>query len=253
MTAPKPFTGTALKRIACLAMLLDHIGASCLEVGVMVLWPNPTGCTTFAALAAADPAFAPLYWTDYALRMAGRLAFPLYCFLLAEGFAHTRSLPRYARRLGLFALLSEAPFDLAFFGTPLHPGHQNVYFTLLLGLGALWWLQRHPNEHTLGDWLCRYGGLTAFAAAAQLLNTDYGAMGVVLVAVFRLYRGTPLLRSLLAGVLLCDNPTALLALPLTHGYNGQRGRCSPAEAKLFYAFYPVHLALLAAVTCLLRR
>lgn len=252
-TAPtKPFSGTALKRIACLSMLLDHVGASCLEQGLMAQWPNPTGCATFAQLAAADPAFARLYWLDYALRLVGRIAFPLYCFLLAEGFLHTRSVPRYAGRLAAFALLSELPFDRAFFCTGWYPAHQNVYFTLLLGLCGLWWLHRFPADGTLRGGLRHYAGLAACAAAAQLLCTDYGAGGVLLVAVFYLYRSAPLARSGVAALLLCDSPTALLALPLTHGYNGQRGACSKAEARLFYWFYPVHLLALAAVTALLR-
>lgn len=245
-------SGTALKRIACLCMLLDHIGASCLEVGVMMHWPNPTHCTTFAALAAADPAFAPVYWADYVLRQVGRLAFPLYCFLLAEGFCHTRSVKRYALRLGIFALVSEIPFDLAFFAAGWSPAHQNVYFTLLFGLGALWWLQRCPAAGGFGSWLRSFAGLIGFAAAAQLLCTDYGAAGVVLIALFYLYRNMPMARSILAATVLYSTPAAWLALPLTHLYNGRRGRCSPAEAKLFYAFYPVHLALLAAVTLWLR-
>lgn len=245
-------SGAALKYIARISMLLDHIGASCLEIGIMTQWPNPTGCTTFAALAAADPAFAPVYWTDYALRQVGRLAFPLYCFLLVEGFCHTRSVRRYAGRLGLFALVSEVPFDLAFFAAGWQPAHQNVYFTLLLGLFALWWLRRYPAGGGFGGWLRSLAGLAACAAAAECLHTDYGAAGVVLIALFYLYRSMPMSRSILAATVLYATPAAWLALPLTHWYNGRRGRTGPVAARLFYAFYPAHLLLLAAITLRLR-
>lgn len=77
----------------------------------------------------------------FAMRGAGRLAFPLFAFFIAEGFRHTRSAGRYAARLAVFALLAEVPFDLAIAGRPFAPEGQNVLFTLLLGLLALVWLK----------------------------------------------------------------------------------------------------------------
>ena len=113
-------SGTALKRIACLSMLLDHIGASLLENGLFKqgsFWPGDVQL-------------------DGVLRLAGRLAFPIYCFLLVEGFLHTHDFKKYALRMLGFALISEWPFDWAFF-SGVYWGHQNVYFTLLLGLLAM--------------------------------------------------------------------------------------------------------------------
>ena len=75
-------SGTALKRIACLSMLLDHIGASLLENGLF-------------RCSAIDPRLVGL---DQLLRLAGRLAFPIYCFLLVEGFLHTHDLKKYSLR-----------------------------------------------------------------------------------------------------------------------------------------------------------
>ena len=113
-------SGTALKRIACLSMLLDHIGASLLENGLF-------------RCSAIDPRLVGL---DQLLRLAGRLAFPIYCFLLVEGFLHTHDFKKYALRMLGFALISEWPFDWAFF-SGVYWGHQNVYFTLLLGLALI--------------------------------------------------------------------------------------------------------------------
>ena len=240
-------TGTQLKRIACVSMFIDHIGASCLESGLMACWPNPTGAVTFRALAAADPVFARLYWLDFALRMIGRLAFPIYCFLLAEGFVYTRSPLRYGARLAVFAAVSELPFNAAFFGGLRHPGYQNVYFTLLLGLCAMALLRRFDRGNGRLS-LRQLAGVAACALAAQLLHTDYGAMGVALIAVFYQFRSQPARRDTLAIVLTVSELTAPLALLPIRAYNGQRGRCARWESYAFYAFYPVHLTALACVT-----
>ena len=112
MTALSPrrtFSGTALKTIACITMLVDHIGASCIEAGILTPGLD-AGTLSQDALSAY-----PLYRLDMVLRFTGRLAFPLFCFLLVEGFVHTHNVKGYLGRLVLFGLLSEVPFDLAFF------------------------------------------------------------------------------------------------------------------------------------------
>ena len=135
MTALSPrrtFSGTALKTIACITMLVDHIGASCIEAGILTPGLD-AGTLSQDALSAY-----PLYRLDMVLRFTGRLAFPLFCFLLVEGFVHTHNVKGYLGRLVLFGLLSEVPFDLAFFRTPFYPGAQNVYWTLALGVLAMY-------------------------------------------------------------------------------------------------------------------
>lgn len=100
LARPGPsLSGTALKRIACLSMLIDHIGAALLENGLFrqnAVWQGGVRL-------------------DFVMRMAGRLAFPIYCFLLVEGFVHTHDFRKYVLRMLGFALLSEFPFDWAFF------------------------------------------------------------------------------------------------------------------------------------------
>lgn len=225
------FSGTDLKWLALVSMLLDHLGASCLEAGV------------FARLGQLPQ---PLLLLDVCLRWAGRFAFPLYCFLLVEGFLHTHSLRRYAGRMLAFAVLSEIPFDLAFFRTPFYWDHQNVYWTLFLGLAALACLQRF-------GWRSLPGllGTVALAALAELLRTDYGALGVLLIAGLFLLRNTRWQQCLFGAVTVSYELPAPLAFLPVYYYNGQRGRCSRPAQWAFYIFYPTHLALLAAVTNLL--
>ena len=134
MTALSPrrtFSGTALKTIACITMLVDHIGASCIEAGIL------TPGLDAGTLSQDTLSAYPLYRLDMVLRFTGRLAFPLFCFLLVEGFVHTHNVKGYLGRLVLFGLLSEVPFDLAFFRAPFYPGAQNVYWTLALGVLAM--------------------------------------------------------------------------------------------------------------------
>lgn len=112
----KGLTGTGLKLIAISSMLIDHMGA----VGEEYVF------TTFAQLC------------FFLMRLVGRLAFPIFIFLLVEGFAHTRSVIKYARNLLIFAIISEVPFNLVFYSGKIWTFEgQNVYFTLLFGLMAM--------------------------------------------------------------------------------------------------------------------
>ena len=244
MTALSPrcrFSGTALKTIACITMLVDHIGASCIEAGILMPGLD-VGTLSQDTLSAY-----PLYRLDMVLRFTGRLAFPLFCFLLVEGFIHTHDVRRYVQRLLLFGLLSEVPFDLAFFRTPFAPQHQNVYWTLALGVLAMAGLKRFEKENGLPGWqgLVWAGGCAALALAA---NTDYHAIGVLIICALYMAR-TDRKRQCLAGALLFSfELTAPLAFVLVWFYNGQRGACSPLQKKAFYWFYPVHLLVLAMIT-----
>lgn len=244
-------SAAALKWIAIVTMLIDHIGASLLyglarERGGW--WKG---------------IFSHGFYN--ATRVIGRLAFPIFCFLLVEGLFHTRSRWKYLLRLGIFALISEIPFDLAFnYGDFKLAAGQNVFFTLFLGLAACaaWeWLTKgnDPNCHPLrglAAMLCA----AAAVYAAELLETDYGGLGVVLILVMYLLREKPFARDLLGVGVLClmfmlanshwIEGLAALSFPLLHLYNGQRGR---QNKYFFYCFYPAHLLILFGVLTLMIR
>ena len=107
-----------------ITMLIDHIGACVFERGLLLV----DEIRNDAAL------FEMLRNTDRILRLIGRVSFPIFCFLLVEGFFHTHNLKKYILNLGIFALISEPVYDLACAGTLFSLGQQNVLFTLLLGL-----------------------------------------------------------------------------------------------------------------------
>ena len=250
-------TAATLKGAALVSMLLDHIGYVLLPALILYGRSHP--------LAWGGETLRSVYWT---LRSLGRPAFPLYLFLLLEGFRHTRSRGKYLLRLSLFALLSEIPFDLAMNKTLLEFTYQNVFFTLAIGLAALMGvdaLHRAPGSRVL-----RGAGIVllfaAAPAAARLLRTDYNAAGVMALELLyaatwlRELRGgeTPALRTLcwcamLPALLLSSRRDwwCLLALPLVLLYNGEKGR--QPNRWFFYGFYPAHLLLLAALRALLFR
>lgn len=230
------FSGTTLKLIACITMLIDHIGASCIEARYETAENCPAGLTEF----------------DLVLRLIGRLAFPIFCFLLVEGFLHTHDVKKYIRRLLLFGAVSEIPFDRAFFRTPFAWQHQNVYWTLALGVIAMAAMQRFQDDAGRLTWR---GGAAAVvcALAAELAATDYGAIGVALIVALYLTRNSRTQQSILGAGMMLFELTAPLAFVLTWFYNGQRGRCPQWAKWAFYLFYPVHLVVLGVITNVLLR
>lgn len=232
-----------LKLIACVSMLLDHIGA------IIVLM-------AFHSAAQAGTQAGGILDLYKLLRIVGRLAFPIYCFLLSEGVAHTRNPSRYGLRLAIAALLSELPFDLALHNGPSWQ-NQSVMVTLLLGFLAL---QCMKNVKSLPLKVLMF---LPFALAADLLNTDYGAEGVALIALFFLTRELPrkhLWQAL--GVWCIFSPGHLMALnwlgkftvttqelavlamiPISL-YSGEKQSRNRFVQWGFYLFYPAHLALL---------
>lgn len=203
---------------------------------------------------------------------AGRLAFPIFAFLMAEGFYHTRSRARYARRLLVFALLSEVPFDLLAAGRPVYPFHQNVLWTFLIALGSMQLLEWAKAEPRPAARLALGAGavLGGFLAGTAFM-ADYFGPGVWMVLVFYFFRGGGWQQRLgqlagmlvLNGVLLAGQTVSLgafevpvqafavLALPLIWLYQGRQGPHGRAVRWLFYGFYPLHLLALAAAEWLL--
>ncbi len=211
----------ALKIIACMSMLVDHIGS----------------------------VFVP----GYALRIIGRIAFPIYCFLLAEGAHYTHSSAKYALRLAIGMLLSEIPYDLAL-KSGLTWRYQSVMVTLLLGYCAIEVIAR-----------CRSSLLRLFATAgcyllAEALNTDYGGYGVLLIVLFSQARGQWWLQTVMLamvawlmnsfrinvmGVMIPIEMFALLAMIPIGLYSGKKCTSGKWVQWAFYGFYPLHLAILA--------
>ena len=203
------------------------------------------------------------------LTCLGRLAFPIFAFLLVEGYFHTRNLKKYTQRLLLFALLSEIPFNLMYISSPLYPLHQNVIWTLLIGL---WMIHLNEKAKTgskpvLAS-LVRIGTVFLGVLLGIVSFADYNAAGVLMILVFYFFRGKTWWCYL--GQLVClwyinfeilggfsymvtilgqthfiaRQGFALLALIPIWLYRGKQGYHSRAWQYGCYAFYPLHLLIL---------
>lgn len=261
-TRREGFSSTALKIMAVATMLIDHIGA---------IFENKL----YAAL--------PFLNADgfEILRVIGRIAFPLFAFMIAEGAGKTKSIYKYLGRLLAFAFVSEVPFQLAVnhpatFRDLVFSDHRNVFFTLFLGLLCIF-IYEKLREYKL-EFLAFAALFIAAWAAESLIKSDYGAAGVLAIFLFYIFLHAPkavryagiALTVLFLSLMFAFDPYvqqavtvsgrrvhlyhmdvsarvnftelyALFSLPLLYLYNGKKGK--KINRWVFYAFYPAHLLI----------
>ncbi len=235
MERSRGLDGGALKCIAAALMAVDHVGA--------ILLPEVV-----------------------ALRCIGRLAFPIFAFFIAEGYAHTRNFWRYFRRLAVLAAVSEIPFNLEN-GVFFDLTRQNVLWTFCLALLTLQGLEALRREAGVAEYAGCVAVLAAGFAAGELLGVDCGGWGVVTVALLYLCRDGKFARVWLLLAMAVVNGLgmgsltmeifggeipiqifAVLALPVIWLYNGRAGARGLRRA--FYVFYPAHFLVLEGIRAL---
>lgn len=234
----------ALKIIACIAMLVDHIG----------------------------------YWHNLVpLRIIGRIAFPIFLFLIYNGYRHTSDKRKYVFRLLIFAFISQVPFSLFCYNV-VWSGHGNVMFTLLLALLCIWAADL-MMQHKILRWISPFPAIAVFFLYHfDVISSDYGAKAIIMAMVFYYFDGKKpynyifvilgymfalFYSQILSWVLhflrgdLSFIPQftrwqiiqlwSLAALPLIFLYNGKKGNCGKWNGLIqygFYAFYPAHQIIL---------
>lgn len=205
------FNSFTLKWIAIITMLIDHIGS--------ILFPDHL-------------------W----LRFLGRLSFPIFCFLIVEGYRHTHNFKKYVLRLFIFALITEPIYDWAFLDTYWSLKRQNVLLTFVLGLLMLYVYERVREPYKMFS-------LVGFFVVAYFVKADYGIYGLLLILLLYLCFQN---KTKEAGAIIIWNLLYLPSFQILGGlssffiyfYNGKRG---PKMKYFFYLFYPLHLLILVAI------
>ena len=228
----------AIKVIAVISMLIDHFG--------LYFFPD-----------------------SYILHILGRIAFPLFAWLIANGARHTRNIDAYLKRLFIFAVISQLPYYLSYYEYDNFHWFNNVVFTLFLGLLAIRLLRATELAYL------KIGAILACAAAAFFLNTDYGAAGVLSIAAFYLFYDRLVLMLIAQTLLLGVLPYAVVVIDMLFGtdlshfyyadtselfglfallliflYDGTRG---PRVQYFFYWFFPLQSLALLIMSLLLPR
>lgn len=203
------------------------------------------------------------------LTCIGRLAFPIFAFLLVEGYFHTKNLKKYVLRLLVFAIISEIPFNLAIGSRAFYPIHQNVLWTFLISLGLIHWNEKARKSGNLfKEIVVGLASMLSACIAGILTFVDYSHYGILTVLVFYFLRGRKWWNYV--GQLIClwyinvemmgglgyelslfgkdfflaQQGFALLALIPIWLYRGKQGHHSKAFQYFCYAFYPAHLLVL---------
>ena len=213
--------GSVLKWIAVITMIIDHAGE--------VLFP------------------------EYEiLRLIGRISFPIFAFLLAEGYKHTSSVKKYLLRLFIMALVSEVPFDYCLHGTYFFTTHQNIFFELSLGLVTIYLLDREYviRKHDITI-ISRILIVIASALAAYFLSFDFRYAGIlIIVAMYYIRDYYRLFAPAIFVIYLCvyglfNALFAIIPLLMIYFYNGKRGRSADVLRWAFYIIYPLHLIIIS--------
>lgn len=253
------FSGNQLKIIALILMVVEHffkIFTPCIIEYYKAVYPNIFEIQNFAV--------------RHLYRITA-IAFPLFAFLLTEGFIHTHNRKKYMKSMLLFALISELPFDIAFFSTfsksagtfPFYWEYQNIFFTLLIGLFCLTVLEKLPHcesgksrKENLKGFLLQAGVIVGLGAITKLLKCDYGFSGILLISLLYLFHDNRLAQCLVYPALMIildgeqPNICTLIYCCLVLLYCGKRnfkGKTAlhPQLKYLVYAIYPCHLLVFA--------
>lgn len=215
------FTASGLKWIAICSMVIDHFAVAVFQQSTMY------------------------NYTAYRiLRDIGRIAFPIYCFLLVEGFFMTSNIKKYITRMFVFSLLSEIPFDMAIHGQIFYLQGQSVFWTLTFGLCTIWVIDKIKGPG-IGCLLAQVAVICIQMAFAQVMEVDYHYRGILFIVMFYYCRYMQnWVRNVIGVIAFAYERTAPLAFIPIQLYNGQRGM---KLKYFFYLVYPVHLLIFGII------
>ena len=202
------------------------------------------------------------------LTCIGRLTFPIYAFMIVEGYFHTKNLKKYVLRLLLFAVISEIPFNLAMGSSLFFPIHQNVLWSFLISIGFIHWNEKVKEKQLWKRILVGFATICIGYLVGIITFIDYYNAGIFMVLVFYFFRGKKwwcylgqficlwyINFEMLGGLsyeidifgqthFIARQGLALLALIPIWLYKGKQGYHSKPLQYFYYAFYPLHLLIL---------
>lgn len=235
------------------------------------------------ALMLSDHLWGVGYLNNDLFTAVGRIAFPLFAFMLTEGFIHTKNIRKYAGRLFVFALISEIPFNLMMGRSFFYPMHQNVLWTFLLGIGMMLLFEKIKKKRILPVRIILYFAvILVFCFLSMLLFVDYNIGGILIIALFWFTGTLPedktrkkilcaviqvvgmlwISEEVVKGLVISFDifgitaeihrqSLSVLALPIIWLYNGRQGIYNKGVRALYYWFYPVHMLILGLIAKLL--
>lgn len=224
----------------------------------------------------ADHLWATVFTNAQWLTQVGRLAYPIFAFMIVEGYTHTNNLKKYVLRLFIFAVITEIPFNLMVGNRAFYYVHQNVLWTFLISIGLVHLNALAGKTGKLWLKLITMAGTVALGYVLGYATfVDYNAAGIFTVLLFYFFRGrkwwcflgqlvglyyinVELLQGLFIEVELFGHSfelvqqgLAILSLVFIWLYRGRQGKKSKAFQYFCYAFYPAHMLILWIVSTLL--
>ena len=201
------------------------------------------------------------------LTCIGRIAFPIFAFLITEGYIHTSNINKYIKRMVIFAIITEIPFNLMVSASPIYPFHQNVLWTFVISLLTLKYLNFDNTKNIFKSILI----IILAIIIATITMCDYFGTGVMMVVGFYIFRKSKLLQLLMmiyVNMILLQGYSypidiagytyyfpqqgfALLSLIFIWLYNGKQGYHAKWFKIFCYAFYPLHMLILYILTIVL--
>ena len=223
-----------LKLFACIVMLIDHVAFGIIHNYMIA-----------HAMDILPETYTKLQNVYNVLDGVGRLAFPIFAFFLVEGFVRTRSVTKYAIRLGIFAVISEIPFDLGLFGKMFKWDHQNIILTFFIALLMLVVI-KYLDENISGlsrpvIWLAIVCTVIAFSDVSSLIYCDYSWKCMLLTSVLYILRSTGAFRLIAGAASVSMGKYAPISFLLLYFYDPA---IRPKYKYAFYVFYPLHLIII---------
>lgn len=222
----KGINGAQLKYIAFASMFIDHFNKA-------IITPFLTGT-------------GPMVIITTIFDILGRIAFPIFAFMIVEGFFKTKSRWSYLRNLLIFAVISEIPYDMFQSAEFVNTWSQNILWGLALGLFTIMVIDKlkaYIKKRPL--WVFVSLLIIALSSlGSMLISSDYEYYAIIIIYLYYLFYDKRLVASGLGYLVIIKEIYAILGFATVLLYNGEKGK----QNKIFnYLFYPVHLLIFGII------